>query len=86
MMKYTESLIQRVKNIALVAHDNKKIDLIEWARWNKPVLQRHNIFATGTRAQEYCPPKKTSSYIMIALESRRESLLFETVHLHEGSH
>ena len=47
-MEYTESLIQRVKNIALVAHDNKKNDLIEWARWNKPVLQRHNIFATGT--------------------------------------
>jgi len=47
-MKYTESLIQRVKNIALVAHDNKKNDLIEWAQWNKHVLQRHNIFATGT--------------------------------------
>jgi methylglyoxal synthase len=47
-MKYTTSLLQRVKNIALVAHDNKKNDLIEWAQWNKPVLQRHNIFATGT--------------------------------------
>jgi methylglyoxal synthase len=47
-MKYNTSPIQRVKNIALVAHDNKKNDLIEWAQWNKPVLQRHNIFATGT--------------------------------------
>ena len=47
-MKYITSAIQRVKNIALVAHDNKKNDLIEWAQWNKPVLQRHNIFATGT--------------------------------------
>lgn len=42
------SPIQRVKNIALVAHDNKKNDLVEWAQWNKTLLQRHNIFATGT--------------------------------------
>ena len=50
-MKYTESLIQRIKNIALVAYDNKKNDLVEWPQWNKPVLQRHNIFATGTTGQ-----------------------------------
>ncbi|CAN5593435.1 methylglyoxal synthase [soil metagenome] len=36
------------KNIALVAHDNKKKDLIEWAKYNKYVLQAHQIFATGT--------------------------------------
>ena len=47
-MKYSISAIQRVKNIALVAHDNKKNDLVEWAQWNKSILQRHNIFATGT--------------------------------------
>jgi methylglyoxal synthase len=47
-MKYTMLPIEKVKNIALVAHDNKKNDLIEWARWNKTVLQNHNIFATGT--------------------------------------
>ncbi len=47
-MKYTMLPIQKVKNIALVAHDNKKNDLIEWARWNKTVLQNHKIFATGT--------------------------------------
>jgi methylglyoxal synthase len=47
-MNYTLLPIQRVKNIALVAHDNKKNDLLEWARWNKPMLQNHNIFATGT--------------------------------------
>lgn len=40
--------IQKVKNIALVAHDHRKKDLIEWAQWNKPVLQSHTIFATGT--------------------------------------
>ncbi|MFN5169984.1 MAG: methylglyoxal synthase [Cyclobacteriaceae bacterium] len=47
-MKYTTLPIQKVKNIALVAHDNKKKDLSEWARWNKTILQSHNIFATGT--------------------------------------
>jgi methylglyoxal synthase len=36
------------KRIALVAHDNKKRDLIEWAEFNKVVLARHELLATGT--------------------------------------
>ncbi len=36
------------KRIALVAHDNKKRDLVEWARHNREVLSRHELFATGT--------------------------------------
>jgi methylglyoxal synthase len=36
------------KTIALVAHDNKKADLIEWANFNKTVLARHELIATGT--------------------------------------
>ena len=36
------------KRIALVAHDNKKKDLIEWAKFNKTVLARHEVIATGT--------------------------------------
>ena len=36
------------KNIALVAHDNKKADLISWAETNKDVLSKHNLVATGT--------------------------------------
>lgn len=47
-MKTDSLALQRVKNIALVAHDNRKEDLIEWARWNKRILHDHNIFATGT--------------------------------------
>lgn len=36
------------KRIALVAHDNKKKDIIEWAIYNKEVLARHELVATGT--------------------------------------
>jgi methylglyoxal synthase len=36
------------KKIALVAHDNKKRDLIEWARFNRELLAEHDLFATGT--------------------------------------
>jgi methylglyoxal synthase len=37
-----------IKNIALVAHDNKKDDLLEWAEVNRGVLSEHHLFATGT--------------------------------------
>ncbi|HDG67543.1 MAG TPA: methylglyoxal synthase [candidate division Zixibacteria bacterium] len=40
-----------VKNIALIAHDNRKQDLIEWARFNKDILAQHNLYATGTTGQ-----------------------------------
>ena len=36
------------KRIALVAHDNKKQDLLEWARFNRDLLAHHELFATGT--------------------------------------
>jgi methylglyoxal synthase len=36
------------KSIALVAHDNMKDELIEWALNNKTDLSRHHLFATGT--------------------------------------
>jgi methylglyoxal synthase len=36
------------KKIALVAHDNKKRDLVEWARYNMAFLSRQELWATGT--------------------------------------
>jgi methylglyoxal synthase len=36
------------KRIGLVAHDNKKQDLIEWARYNRGMLAAHDLVATGT--------------------------------------
>jgi methylglyoxal synthase len=38
----------RRKEIALIAHDHKKADLIEWARYNRTFLDGHNLIATGT--------------------------------------
>src|SRR5712675_706042 len=36
------------KKIVLVAHDEKKQDLLEWARYNKALLKQHELYATGT--------------------------------------
>ncbi len=36
------------KRIALVAHDHKKADLLEWARFNQDTLAQHAILSTGT--------------------------------------
>ncbi|HEY7462207.1 MAG TPA: methylglyoxal synthase [Gemmatimonadota bacterium] len=36
------------KNIALIAHDNRKADLLEWATFNRDLLARHRLFGTGT--------------------------------------
>ena len=36
------------KKIALVAHDNKKRDLLEWAKFNRDLLAHHEVYATGT--------------------------------------
>jgi methylglyoxal synthase len=39
------------KRIALVAHDNKKRDLVEWAKYNRKLLAHHQVFATGTTGE-----------------------------------
>ncbi|WP_315819159.1 hypothetical protein [Paraflavitalea speifideaquila] len=44
----TSRRIDARKRIALVAHDNKKKDLIDWAEFNKVVLAKHELIATGT--------------------------------------
>ena len=43
--------MENQKNIALIAHDNKKADLIEWCRANKDILGHHFLCGTGTTAK-----------------------------------
>jgi methylglyoxal synthase len=39
------------KHIALIAHDHRKADLLEWSRYNRATLSAHELFATGTTGQ-----------------------------------
>ena len=45
-----EHVIKAQKNIALIAHDNRKKDLIYWVKTNKDMLSRHFLCGTGTTA------------------------------------
>jgi methylglyoxal synthase len=47
-MAYKKFAMGERKKIAIVAHDNKKSDLLEWAKFNKVLLAQHNLYATGT--------------------------------------
>lgn len=47
-MDYTEMVMGRKKRIALVAHDNKKEELLDWAAYNRNLLARHEVYATAT--------------------------------------
>jgi methylglyoxal synthase len=40
--------MERRKRIAVIAHDHKKPDLLEWVRFNRDTLLKHELFATGT--------------------------------------
>ncbi len=47
-MTKTEILMNKKKNIALIAHDNRKTDLLNWAKFNKSILAEHKLYGTGT--------------------------------------
>jgi methylglyoxal synthase len=47
-MTHKQLTMGRQKRIAVVAHDNMKQDLLEWATYNKDLLTHHELFATGT--------------------------------------
>ena len=47
-MRYAPLEMNARKRLALVAHDNKKPDLLEWTKAHKAVLGRHELYATGT--------------------------------------
>src|SRR5687767_11420193 len=41
-------ILESRKRIALVAHDNKKDELMDWAIYNKTTLSKHRLYGTGT--------------------------------------
>lgn len=72
-------MVQRIKNIALVAHDNRKGDLIEWVEWNWLVLFEHRVIGTGTTG------KMVEEAIRKKLEEEgRSPDLFEVTKLKSG--
>lgn len=40
--------VNKYKTIALVAHDNRKADMVEWVEWNWEKLLKHKLICTGT--------------------------------------
>ncbi|MFA5972048.1 MAG: methylglyoxal synthase [Lentimicrobiaceae bacterium] len=57
------------KNIALVAHDNCKKDMVEWVQWNWEILKDHKIVSTGT----------TGRMVAEALASRMDEDKLKTI-------
>lgn len=64
--------MKQTKNIALVAHDNRKKDMVEWAEWNWEKLLRHKLICTGTtgklieQALSRMHSEKTKQHISIS--------------------
>lgn len=50
MSDYQKMPLPERKRIALVAHDNKKTEMLDWARFNCGTLKKHTLFGTGTTA------------------------------------
>jgi len=50
-MPHKKIVMVQDKKITLVAHDNKKRDLLEWAKFNRDLLAHHEVYATGTTGE-----------------------------------
>jgi methylglyoxal synthase len=48
LTRYVAVPMTERKRVALIAHDNCKLDLLDWARYNRGTLAHHELFATGT--------------------------------------
>ena len=66
---YITLTIGKKKNIALIAHDNKKADLIEWCEQNKDILTQHFLCGTGTTARMITD--KTDTTVVLLAETSR---------------
>ncbi len=50
-LDYLTMTIKKEKNIALIAHDGKKQEMLEWCAKNKEILRGHKLSGTGTTAR-----------------------------------
>jgi methylglyoxal synthase len=69
--------MEKSKNIALVGHDNRKRDLVEWVEFNYKTLLGHHLICTGTTG------KLVEETIMNKLEEE-EKITFDIVKLKSG--
>ena len=51
MIEFLKMTIKKQKNIALIAHDGKKQDMIQWCQNNKDILKNHRLSGTGNTAR-----------------------------------
>ena len=51
MINYINMTIGEQKNIALIAHDGKKQEMLKWCEKNKSILKQHKLCGTGTTAR-----------------------------------
>lgn len=51
MDEYIGFTIAKQKHIALIAHDGKKQEIIEWVKENRDILRNHFLSGTGTTAR-----------------------------------
>lgn len=51
MTNYINMTINKQKNIALIAHDGKKQEMLQWCEKNKEILKKHILCGTGTTAR-----------------------------------
>ena len=58
---YVTFEIGKKKNIALVAHDGKKKELVEWCERNKDILKNHSLCGTGTTSKTDCRENRIES-------------------------
>ena len=49
--QFVEATLPKQKSIALIAHDNKKAEIIDWCLANKDILEHHFLCGTGTTAR-----------------------------------
>jgi methylglyoxal synthase len=70
--------MREVKRIALVAHDNRKKDLIEWVEWNYHILINHRLICTGTTG------RLVEEAIHSKLNEKEETAEVEVIKLKSG--